>query len=245
MIIYPAIDLKAGQCVRLYQGSFDQVTTYDLDPITIAQDYELAGAKFLHVVDLDGAKQGDAAQTEIVLNMAKNTRLKIQMGGGIRSKAYAEQLLANGIWRVVVGSLAIQNPRDVKTWIQAFGSEHVVLALDVCTQKVEVPMLKTHGWQEASTISLWQILDEYQNAGLKHVLCTDIDVDGTLQGPNFQLYQECQERYPELAFQASGGIGSLQDLEQLAKMSMSGVVIGKALYEQKFSLVDALKVGQA
>ena len=243
MIIYPAIDLKSGQCVRLYQGSFDQVTTYDLDPITVAQKYELEGAEFLHLVDLDGAKQGDAAQTDIVLNIAKNTKLKVQMGGGIRTKAYAERLLAAGIWRIVVGSLAIKNPAEVKTWIQGFGSGHVVLALDVRTQKVEVPMLATHGWQEASKISLWQILDDYQNAGLKHVLCTDIDVDGTLQGPNIPLYQECQERYPELQFQASGGIGSLQDLEQLAQMSMSGVVIGKALYEQKITLVDALKVG--
>jgi phosphoribosylformimino-5-aminoimidazole carboxamide ribotide isomerase len=240
MQIYPAIDLKSGECVRLYQGSFDQMTSYDKDPLAVAKNFSQQGAKFLHVVDLDGAKEGQPAHAEIIAQMAQQTELQIQVGGGIRHKAQVAELLNKGVARVVLGSIAISEPREVESWLREFGVEKIVLALDVRMSDEGEPYLAAHGWLSHTAISLWDLLEEYDHTVLKHVLCTDIDCDGTLQGPNIALYQTCRARYPHLSFQASGGIGSLEDLKKLAQIPVAGVIIGKALYEKRFTLAEVL-----
>lgn len=237
MKIYPAIDIKNGQCVRLYKGSYDHVTVYETDPLSMARQFADAGAAYLHVVDLDGAKEGKSINIDIILKIKNNYNLIIQTGGGIRNDEQARTLLNKGIDRIVVGSLAVANPSEIKRWLGEFGPERIVLALDVRHEKLAV-----HGWQSNSEMTLWELLDEYKNTGLKHVLCTDIDKDGTLTGPNIGLYKTCVEKYPEILFQASGGISQLEDLNQLKHIPVSGVIIGKALYENKFSLAEALNV---
>ncbi|MGB6977165.1 MAG: 1-(5-phosphoribosyl)-5-[(5-phosphoribosylamino)methylideneamino]imidazole-4-carboxamide isomerase [Gammaproteobacteria bacterium] len=242
MIIYPAIDLQSGKCVRLYKGQFDKATLYSDDPFEVASAYAQQGAEYLHVVDLDGAQKGKSTQLELILALAKATKLQLQMGGGIRTYEQMIACLKHGISRVVLGSKAILQGDDVKKWLAEFGAERIVLALDVSFDPTGVPLLVYNGWQKTSSKSLWQLLDEYQTTCLKHVLCTDVGRDGTLQGPNNDLYQQCVQRYPALHFQASGGIHSLADINALANISVAGIIIGKALYESSFSLNDALRV---
>ena len=237
MNIYPAIDIKSGECVRLYKGSYDQVTVYEKDPLKMAQLFLDAGSKYLHVVDLDGAKLGQSVNLNLILKIKSNTDLIIQTGGGIRNYEQAKYILDNNIDRIIIGSLAVSNPIEIKRWLAEFGPEKIVLALDVRNEKLAV-----HGWQTESHVTLWSLLDDYANSGLKHVLCTDIDKDGTLTGPNINLYKTCVEQYPDISFQASGGISQLDDLRQLKDIPVSGVIIGKALYENKFSLTEALNV---
>ncbi|HEV2614243.1 MAG TPA: 1-(5-phosphoribosyl)-5-[(5-phosphoribosylamino)methylideneamino]imidazole-4-carboxamide isomerase [Gammaproteobacteria bacterium] len=237
MNIYPAIDLLNGQCVRLYKGSYDHVTVYESDPLKMAQLFAQQGAKNLHIVDLDGAKAGQAVNLEIILAIKKNTDLIIQTGGGIRTYEQAKNILNKNIDRIIVGSVAVSNPSEIKNWIREFGPEKIVLALDVRNEKLAV-----HGWEADSEKSLWELLDEYQDSGLKHVLCTDINLDGTLSGPNVNLYKSCVNNYPDILFQASGGMSNLNDLSALAKIPVSGIIIGKALYENKFTLSEALRV---
>ncbi len=239
MNIYPAIDLKSGKCVRLYQGSYEQVTLYANDPVDVAKTFAKQGATVLHVVDLDGAKQGKSENLDLIEKISRESGLWVQTGGGIRTRQNVYDILNKGIARVVLGSIAISQPQEVRKWIHELGSDRIVLALDIRMDANNEPKLALHGWQKPSEKSLWQILDEYQESGLQHVLCTDILCDGTLQGPNINLYKECMWRYPNLHLQASGGVSSLNDLRELALIPVSGVIIGKALYENKFTLSAA------
>ncbi len=239
MIIYPAIDLKQGRCVRLLQGDFAQMTVYEQDPIVQAQDYARSGAEFVHVVDLDGAQQKRVVQTDLIARLCQESGLKIQAGGGIRSLADIERLFQCGVSRVVLGSMTVYQPDLVQECLQRFDPESLVLALDVQFNAQGVPMMATHGWATLSEMPLWDLLGRYPNA--KHILCTDIARDGALQGVNLDLYRKCQRRYPDFKFQASGGVANLEDLKQLRAMEIAGVIIGKALYEKRFSLEEALK----
>ena len=240
MIIYPAIDLRQGHCVRLSQGRFDQVTTYADDPLTVAREYAAAGATWLHVVDLDGAKDGNAAQTELIKRIAADSGVKVQTGGGIRSEDQINTYLGAGISRVVIGSLAITNPGLVATWLDRFGRDRVVLALDVKPNN-DGWHVTTHGWQKISGKTLFDVIDEYGAAYLRHLLCTDVARDGLLGGPNVALYREIRTRYPKLAVQASGGVASLADLAALKETGVDGTIVGKALYEGKLALAEALR----
>lgn len=241
MNIYPAIDLIAGRCVRLHQGRFDSITTYDNDQLSVAKQFAESGAICLHVVDLEGAKCGNTKQLDVIKAIATSTSLQIQSGGGVRTAIQIESLLKNGVSSVVLGSIAIANPSLVKTWLAAFGSEKIVLALDVRLNNKNVPILASHGWQKNSVKNLWQLLDEYSEVSLKHVLCTDIDRDGTLSGPNIALYEECMKRFSTIQFQASGGIASMNNIKDLQAISIAAAIIGKAFYEKKFTLSQALK----
>jgi phosphoribosylformimino-5-aminoimidazole carboxamide ribotide isomerase len=240
MIVYPAIDLRHGKCVRLSQGRFDQATTYADDPVVVARDFAAAGASWLHVVDLDGAKDGNAAQTKLVLRVAAESGLKVQTGGGIRSEAQIEACFAGGIARVVIGSLALTNPGLVATWLDRFGRDRIVLALDIKPAEDGSWPVATHGWQKESGKSLFDVIDEYGAAYMRHVLCTDVSRDGLLAGPNLDLYRALTERYPKLQVQASGGVGGLDDLKAVKATGVAGVVVGKALYEGKVALAEAL-----
>lgn len=235
MKLYPAIDLLNGKCVRLYKGLYDQSTVYDNNPLSMALKFAEQGAKNLHVVDLDGAKSGQAVNLDIIINIKKNTDLIIQTGGGIRTRDQANTILNSGIDKIIVGSLAVSNPSEIKSWIKGFGAERIVLALDTRNEKLAV-----HGWEAESEKSLWELLDDYQDSGLMHVICTDINLDGTLEGPNMNLYKIAVKKYPDILFQASGGISNLRDLKKLSEIPVSGTIIGKALYENKFTLREAL-----
>jgi phosphoribosylformimino-5-aminoimidazole carboxamide ribotide isomerase len=240
MIIYPAIDLRQGKCVRLRQGRFDQSTTYADDPIAVARAYADAGAEWLHVVDLDGAKDGSAAQPALIRRIAAEAGLKLQTGGGIRSEAQISGYLEGGIERVVIGSLALTNPGLVASWLDRFGRARIALALDVKPAGAGDWHVASHGWQKDSGRSLFAVIDEYGAENLEHLLCTDVDRDGLLGGPNLDLYREVRGRHPDLAVQASGGVASLTDLAALRQVGVAGAVIGKALYENRFTLAEAL-----
>lgn len=238
--IFPAIDLMDGGCVRLYKGDFNQRTDYDADPVEVAQGFKAAGAKWLHVVDLDGAKDADAQQSQLIIDIAQQSGLKVQTGGGIRERAQVERLLAGGIERVVIGSLALKEPILIRRWMEDLGPERIVLALDVKLNAEGVPFPTSHGWKETGEKSLWQLLNEYEPAGLKTILVTDIEKDGVLQGSNVDLYRAIANNYPSLDLITSGGVGTLDDVKDLKALQPHGIIIGKALYENKFSVDEAI-----
>lgn len=240
MIIYPAIDLKDGQCVRLKQGDFDAVTVYESDPSKMAAKFVAAGAEWLHMVDLDGAKAGDMQQFDLIASVVKNTTLKVQAGGGIRSDKTVKRLLDAGVQRVVVGSLAVKNRTLVQSWLREFGGDRIILAFDIRYTDGE-PEILTHGWQSGSQQTLWDVMDAYANSGLKAILCTDVSRDGMLAGTNNDLYRSLHERWPGLDVLASGGVGGLNDLLDLARLGASGAIVGKAIYEGRVDLADAIR----
>jgi phosphoribosylformimino-5-aminoimidazole carboxamide ribotide isomerase len=238
MQIYPAIDLYNGKCVRLYQGQFNQQTVYD-EPIKVAARYSTQGANWLHVIDLDAAKDSNKNQLTLVKQLITINALNIQYGGGIRTAKQIENLLNLKLTRVILGSMAVKNPKLVADWFKVFGAEKIVLALDI-KNKADKSYVATEGWQKLSNTTLFDLLDYYVDAGLKHLLCTDISRDGTLSGPNIELYSKILQKFPSLQLQASGGISSLKDIKELKKINVSGVIIGRALYEKKFNLTEAL-----
>jgi phosphoribosylformimino-5-aminoimidazole carboxamide ribotide isomerase len=240
MIIYPAIDLRGGRVVRLTEGRFDQETTYGDDPLAVAQGFAAAGAHWLHVVDLDGAKDPAKRQNVLVERLARESGLQVQTGGGIRDAGQVSALLEVGARRVIVGSLAVRTPDVVAGWIQQFGNNRIILALDVVIDTQGVPRLAVAGWQETSNVTLTDLLRYFQPHGLRHVLCTDISRDGKLTGPNTQLYADLVREFPALQIQASGGVSSLDDLRGLRGTNVSGAIVGRALYENKFTLQEAL-----
>ncbi|MDO6693259.1 1-(5-phosphoribosyl)-5-[(5-phosphoribosylamino)methylideneamino]imidazole-4-carboxamide isomerase [Aliiglaciecola sp. 3_MG-2023] len=243
-MIIPAIDLIDGAVVRLYQGDYDQKTQYKLDPVEVVHNYADQGAKWLHIVDLTGAKDTNKRQLELIKRMVDTQRMQFQAGGGIRSEADVAQLLEIGVKRIVIGSLAVKQPQTVKQWVTKYGSESIVLALDVNIDENGNKYIATHGWQESSGVALEGLLDDFLSVGAKHVLCTDISRDGTLQGANHQLYTEMKQRFPNVVWQASGGIGSLADIEALKPSHVDGVILGRALLEGKFTLEEAIQCWQ-
>jgi len=235
MLLIPAIDLRAGHCVRLLKGDYRAETRYELEPHELLGRYRALGASWLHVVDLDGAKRGKLANRAIIVALASQPAVSVQAGGGVRSAGTAHDLLAHGVDRVVVGSAAIERAGEVAGWIARFGPERVCLAFDVRLDAGGVPRVRTHGWMEGGTLSLWDAIEPYRPCGLRHVLCTDIDRDGALAGPNLDLYREALRRFPELAWQASGGVRDAADLAALASIGIGAAVSGKALLEERMT----------
>lgn len=239
MIVYPAIDLKAGVCVRLMHGRFDQVTRYDENPAARLAGFALSGATWAHIVDLDGAEAGRAMQHGLIGELAKSVDIRIQSGGGVRSDDDIRALLAAGVDRVVVGSLAISRPEAVAGWLELFGPERITLALDVKADGDRyVPALK--GWTEAAEVDLWTALDRYPPGTVRHVLVTDVSRDGALTGPNLDLLAEILRRRPDLALQASGGVATRDDLTAAKAIGCDGIIVGRALYEARFTVAEAL-----
>src|SRR6185503_11042137 len=237
MILIPSIDLRNGRCVRLLKGNFDAETRYDLEPHELLQRYRALGATWLHVVDLDGAKHGRLANRSVILRLASQKALHIQVGGGVRSKAVVDDLLRNGIDRVIVGSAAVEKPDEVRAWIEQYGAEKIGLAFDI--RHVDgIPRVLTRGWTRESKLTLWEAIDSYLSDGLKHVLCTDADLDGAMMGPAVALYQEFTKRYPQLQLQASGGVRSAADLQALAAAGSAAAISGKALLEEAIQTVE-------
>lgn len=248
-MIIPAIDLIDGQTVRLYQGSYDQTTHYSQTPFELRDRYAAAGAGVLHLVDLSGAKDASKRQTALLRELMQQSPLPVQAGGGVRSEADLVTLLEAGASRVVIGSLAIRQSALVQQWLRQYGSERIVLALDVSINEQGEKTLPSHGWIKASGITLEQVLDGMLDAGARHVLCTDISRDGTLQGPNVVLYQELAAKYPSIAWQASGGVGHLDHIRSLRAQDgqpspVAGVILGRALLEGKFTIEEAIACWQ-
>ena len=241
MILIPAIDLLDGRCVRLLHGDFDQVTHYAASAAQLAADYANAGAEWLHVVDLAASRDGADADTRALFELLSSAPQKVQTGGGVRSAADVSKRLEAGASRVVVGSLSVTASTMFIEWLGRFGPEKLVAALDVRIDETGTPWPRTHGWTSRGEKHLWQLLDELVAGGLKHLLCTDISRDGALSGPNLDLYSEITRRYPGLQLQASGGVSSLSDIHRLKPTGASGVITGKALLEQKFSVLEALE----
>ena len=239
LTIIPAIDLYKGKCVRLKQGKFTDVTVYETNPVEVAKLYQSQGASTIHIVDLDGTKSGSAKQTDIILNIKNATELAIQTGGGLRDVSSIANLLDKGINKVVLGSITVNNPQLIKKLFLRYGVERIVLALDVNVQ--DQPYIATHGWQATTDFGLWDLLEQYQHFTNLSILCTDIGLDGMLQGPNLELYTQCITRFPQFKFQASGGVSSIFDLQELSKIGVDAVIVGKALYETHFTLPQALK----
>ncbi|RDV24669.1 1-(5-phosphoribosyl)-5-[(5-phosphoribosylamino)methylideneamino]imidazole-4-carboxamide isomerase [Alteromonas aestuariivivens] len=243
-MIIPAIDLIDGSVVRLYQGDYAQKTEYKLNPIDVVHHYADQGAEWLHIVDLTGAKQPEQRQLELIKAMINTQRMAFQAGGGIREEREVAQLLDIGVSRVVVGSLAVKQPETVKQWVKTYGPECIVLALDINIDEAGNKFIATHGWQENSGVALEALLEDFAEVDAKHVLCTDISRDGTLKGSNVELYTEVCAKFPNIVWQASGGIGQLRDIEALRPTGVGGVILGRALLEGKFSLEEAIACWQ-
>lgn len=240
MIIYPAIDLKDGFAVRLMHGDFDKVTRYDDNPAKRLAAFAAEGAEWVHIVDLDGAKAGGARQYELVGEMAKSVDVKIQCGGGVRSEEDIKRLLDAGVNRVVIGSLAVTDSDQVLAWLDQFGPEAITLALDVKYEDdMPVPALK--GWTQSAGVDLWTVLERYPSDLLRHVLMTDVSRDGALTGANLDLLGEALRRRPELKIQASGGVATLDDLTGAKAIGCDGAITGRAIYEGKFTVAEAIK----
>jgi len=237
-MIFPAIDLMDRRCVRLFKGDFNQRTDYEATPMHVAKSYAAAGAQWIHIVDLDGAKLGMSTQSDLIIDLAKESGLKVQTGGGIRDAKQIETLLKGGVNRVVIGSLAVSNKDLVASWINEFGADKIVLALDINigTDGQARPALK--GWTEESPETLWDVIDAYDS--VKTLLVTDIGKDGVLGGSNVTLYKRIMTRYPHIDLITSGGVGTLDHVRALKALKPHGVIIGKALYENKFTLKDAI-----
>ena len=242
MILYPAIDLLDGRVVRLHKGEFDAVTDYGDDPVAVAEKFGEAGASWVHVVDLSGARDGKRRQSDTIRDLCR-TGLRIQTGGGVRSAEDVESLLAMDVERVIVGSLAVTEPDKVAGWIGRYGADRITLALDVRHVGGQYrPALK--GWTDQTDTTLDDVVKAYDGAGLGHALVTDIGRDGDLSGPNTGLYRHIVSRYPDVAWQASGGIGSLEDITAVREAGVAGAISGKALYEGRFTLAEALACSQ-
>lgn len=229
--LIPAIDIIDGKCVRLTKGNYSSKTVYNEDPVAQAREFERLGFKRLHVVDLDGAKASHIVNEEILRNITDATSLKIDFGGGIKTKLDIEKAFACGAAMVTIGSIAVKQPQLFLDWLKYYGSEKLILGADVHNGYISI-----NGWKEDSKEELMPFLEKYVNAGVTNVLCTEISKDGTLSGPAIELYKNIMKHYPQLNLIASGGVGSNDDIRLLNNAGIPSVVFGKAWYEGKINL---------
>lgn len=231
MDVIPAIDLRNGRCVRLLKGEFDRETVYSDDPQAVLSDFEKLACSRLHLVDLDGARSGEQQNRALVQRIVADSKLAIQLGGGIRDATVLEGWIEVGIHRAVIGSVAALEPALVTEWLQEFGTDRLVLALDCRCDENGVPWLTTHGWTQATSLCLWDSIEHYAGIGARHFLCTDVSRDGAATGPSLSLYRETLARFPGIALQASGGVRNLDDLESLRDLGAAAAITGRALLD--------------
>lgn len=239
--VYPAIDVRDGAVVRLLRGDYDQETRYTDNPVAVAENYARSGAAWLHLVDLDAARAGGYTLLETLTRIVDTTGLQVQTGGGVRSADDVQRLLDAGAARVVVGSLAVQEPETVMGWIERFGAERITVALDTRTGEDGRWVLPVAGWTSVADQDLITTLHRYDGSGLRHVLCTDIGRDGTLSGPNFHLYTMLTRSAPSLEVQASGGARSVDDVRAARRTGCAGIILGKALLEGRLTVDEAVR----
>jgi phosphoribosylformimino-5-aminoimidazole carboxamide ribotide isomerase len=241
MELIPAIDLLDSRCVRLHRGNFNRVTLYDAQPADLARSYARGGAVWLHVVDLAASRDGATADTGPLFSLLESAPQKVQTGGGVREPEDIEARLEAGARRVVIGSVCAGQPSRFASWLQSFGPDNLVAALDVQIDEAGVAWPRTHGWTEDADRNLHDLLVELTESGLRHLLCTDISRDGAMSGPNVDLYRSLATRYPTLKIQASGGVSRLDDLRRLSRTGAAGAITGKALLEGTFTVSEALE----
>ena len=232
MRIIPAIDIIDGKCVRLSKGDYDTKKIYNENPVEVAKEFEDFGIQYLHLVDLDGAKAKKIINQKVIENIAKNTNLIIDFGGGIRSEEDLQKAFDSGAKKVTLGSIAVVNPELCLAWLEKFGAEKLILGADCLDRKI-----KTSGWLENSETDVVDFIKEYQKKGFREVVCTDISKDGMLQGPSTALYKEILEN-STIELIASGGISNIEDVQKMKKIGCAGTIIGKAIYEGRISLED-------
>lgn len=237
MIILPAIDLFDKKAVRLFKGDYKNMTVYSDNPIEIARDFEKCGAKFIHMVDLEGAKDGTTPNIEIVKQIASETSLFVEIGGGIRTLETAEKYINSGVGRVILGTAAVENEDFLKSAVKKYG-EKIAVGADVKDGYIAIK-----GWLEKSKITLDEFLLKMQKIGVKNVICTDISKDGAMKGTNLPLYKELSQKY-SLDITASGGVSTLDDVKALRKMDIYGAIIGKAYYTGAIDLKEALEAAK-
>lgn len=238
--VYPAIDVREGRVVRLAQGDYQRETTYGHDPLETARAYAAQGARWLHLVDLDAARAGGYTLAPLLDQIRDSTGLEVQTGGGVRCRADVVRILEAGASRVVVGSLAIQQPDQVLEWIAEFGAARITVALDARQDAQGQWRLPVHGWTETAEATLDGLALRYAEGGLVHLLSTDIERDGMLSGPNGELYAYLRAIAPDLQVQASGGVRELADVAEARRQGCAGIVLGRALLEARLALPEAL-----
>ena len=231
--IIPAIDIIEGRCVRLSQGDYDQRKVYDASPVDMAKRYADCGVKRIHVVDLDGAKSSSPKNLKTLERMAVGAAVEIEWGGGLKSEEALRAIFDYGATYAIVGSVAAQRRELFAEWLQMFGGERMILGADVRNGKVSV-----NGWLEDLVLSIEELIDGFLPYGLNQVICTDINKDGMLKGPSFELYTDLQSRYEGVDFTVSGGISSMADIEKLNELQLRKVIVGKAIYENRITLKD-------
>lgn len=234
--IIPAIDLIDGKCVRLSQGDFERKKVYADNPFEVAKSFEEAGVKRLHIVDLDGAKNGHITNQKVLESIAQNTSLIIDMGGGVRTEQDVQLLLDSGATYVSVGSIAYKDPELFAKWVETFGANRFLLGADVKSEKIAV-----HGWTDTTELSVFDFIKSNQKLGIRQVFCTDIATDGMLTGPAIELYQSILQQFSNLQLIASGGVASMNDIHALDKIGCNGVIVGKAIYEERITLQEISK----
>ena len=239
MIIFPAIDIIEGQCVRLSQGLYDTKKIYSKDPVDMARQFEDSGFTHLHLVDLDGAKAGKVVNYAVLEGIAQHTSLHVDFGGGIRSKQEVINVMSAGAKKVNIGSLAVREPEKTKRWMQEIGSEAIILSADVKGKHIAI-----HGWQDKTEYDLHDFVRSYRAAGIRYITCTDISKDGELTGASVDLYQNLIEEFDGLNVIASGGVNSMENLSQLDNIGCYGAIVGKAIYEGHISLEHLVTLNQ-
>ena len=237
MIIFPAIDLYDKKAVRLYKGDYQNMTVYSENPIEIARDFELTGATHIHMVDLEGAKDGTTPNIDIVSQVANETSLFVEIGGGIRDMTTVEKYLSAGVGRVILGTAAVTNPEFLKEAVKKYGDK-IAVGADVKDGYIAIK-----GWLEKSQITLEDFLYDMQNIGIKYIICTDISKDGAMRGTNLELYKKLSQKY-SMNITASGGVSTLDDVKKLREMNIYGAIIGKAYYIGAIDLKDALEAAK-
>ncbi|URJ24960.1 1-(5-phosphoribosyl)-5-[(5-phosphoribosylamino)methylideneamino]imidazole-4-carboxamide isomerase [Candidatus Blochmannia ocreatus (nom. nud.)] len=244
-MIIPALDIINGEIVRLYQGTYSKITKYG-NPLSFLKQYIQQGAKIIHLVDLNGAKDPKTRQISLFTKLIQtiSPALKIQVGGGIRSAKDIETLLKSGATRIVLGSMSVTQPKIVKKWFEYFDPNNLVLAIDIHCYSIKHCKVFIYGWQKETNLEFNQIMEEYYSSGIKHVLCTDIAKDGTLLGSNISLYKSICNSWPKISFQSSGGINTLEEIKTLRNSGVKHIIIGRAFLEKKFTISEAISCWQ-
>ena len=233
MRIIPAIDLIDGKCVRLSKGDYSTQKTYSENPLEVAKAFEAHGIKYLHLVDLDGAKSKHIVNHKVLETIASKTSLKIDFGGGLKSNADLKIAFESGAHQITGGSIAVKKPKTFEQWITTYGSDKIILGADVQGDRIA-----TDGWLETSDHRLVDFVKDFYAKGIHYVICTDISKDGMLQGPSFDVYQNLLQEQPNIKLIASGGISAFEELPKLEAMGCEGTIIGKAIYENKIALKE-------
>lgn len=238
MYIIPAIDLIGGKCVRLTQGDYSQKKEYHDSPLEMAKRFEDAGIKRLHLVDLDGAKAKKIINSQVLQTITHGTSLQVDFGGGVQSDEDAALAFELGAHQLTGGSIAVKNPVLFESWIEKFGGDRIILGADAKDKKIAIS-----GWEETTSVDLIDFIKAYHAKGISYVICTDVAKDGLLQGPSTELYQEILQEIPDIRLIASGGVSTMQDLEDLQKTGVYGAIVGKAYYEGRISLKELASFG--